>query len=584
MGKITFDQLKTEIKVKSDIKEYMEKDGIHFVRKTGGNYLALCPFHNEKTPSFNVNEMYQNYKCFGCGKSGDLLSFVQEREHISFKDSILMLANYYGIEYEIDDSANEDFKSSKRAFEVNKLLCDFYQDQFKKLEDSHPAKKEILKRGLSIDSYDYGFAPEVGATTLKFLKNNNVTLEEMVDLNIAYIGNNQKYTATQINRLIFPIRNYMDKVVGFTGRALNKEQMPKYKNTSETILFKKKEIVFNISQAKDKIAKENTVYLVEGQFDVVSMINNGYENTVAISGTGFSEEQLRLIMKPLSQGNKIVMCLDGDEAGQKASQRIFKLFPFIHKSLYVIRLDEGIDPCEFLQLHNEMPIPQLYVEEMYSKIRQSHNLMSIEGKSAFLDDIQNNLTQYMTDNSLKTVTLKKACNLIGVDFSKIKVLTASKSQDEIITGTANNAIVAEQTAQSFFKEHIMYYTTLLHILLEHTKIVKQFVDLSIYPKKIKPLVEIILNHDETERFIPEVIFANNKALEKFTLNILNEPFDEIGDNFAIISHYNSLSRFLKNKIKQTTLKNKQEEFMIELEEIGSNEDVLSLLKKYEETK
>lgn len=582
MGKITLEQLKTEIKVKSDIKEYMEKDGVNFVRKTGGNYLALCPFHNEKTPSFNVNEMYQNYKCFGCGKSGDLISFVQEREHISFKDSILMLANYYGLEYELDNTSDEDFKSTKRAFEINQLLYSFYQSQFLKLEDSHPAKQEIIKRNLKIDSYDYGYAPEVGATTLKFLKKQGVTLEEMVDLNIAYQSNNQKYTATQINRLIFPIRNYMGKVVGVTGRALQKEQMPKYKNTSETILFKKKEIVFNISNAKDKMAKDNIVYLVEGQFDVVAMMNKGYENTVAISGTGFSEEQLRLIQKPLSSGQKIIMCLDGDEAGQKASHRIFKMFPEIHKSLYIIRLNAGVDPCEYLQVEKQMPEPQLYIEEIYSKIRQTHNLMSIEGKSLFLDDLQNNLTKYITDNSLKTVTLKKACNLIGVDFSKIKVLSVNKNKDEEVTGTAEGAIIAEQSAQSFFKEYFTYYKNLLHIVLEHTNIIKPYVDLTIYPKKIKPLVENVLSHNNQERFIPEIVFSGNTGLIKLSNLILNDPFDDIGDDYAIISHYQSLSNFLKNKIKQTNLRNKQEEFMIELEEIKTNDDVLALLRKYEE--
>lgn len=372
-----------EIKERQDIVTAFTNAGYHLTSAGTNKKKCSCPFHSEKTPSMMIFEDSQTYYCFGCGESGDVITFYMKTNLLPFKEAVIDLAKELHIE--IDDLDMCAIKEQQRKMQILEVTDKFFKSQYEKLSNNSDAKQNIVSRGLDPNKDWYGYAPSNIKNKLIIpLIEKGFTQDELKDVGLL----NDKGNCYFYNRLMFTINNYMGKPIAFSGRILTDDE-PKYVNSPNSEYFDKSKNMFNIDRAKKSIKEKNEVYIVEGQFDVISMVDNGYENTVASSGTSFTQQQLKEILMMLDDG-KIIFLLDGDKAGVKALQRIFKNYPEVHRYAYVIILPNGEDPCEYLQKNKELPQDEFMIEWIYKNLEKKVN------KVALPDRVRLSLQAYKT--------------------------------------------------------------------------------------------------------------------------------------------------------------------------------------------
>ena len=316
--------------------------------KKGSDFIGLCPFHNEKTPSFTVSNDKGFYHCFGCGAHGDVISFIMEKESIDFKEAIKILASEAGIN--ISDYSFKNKKISKEELKLKEIL-EISKDYFKinfNSTSGDKVKNYLEKRKISLKASSYfelGFAKNISASLIAYLKDKNFSDENIIQTGLARKSNknNQHYDFFR-NRLIFPIHNHIGEVVAFGGRSMDGLE-PKYLNSPDTILFKKRKLLFNFHRAKKYVQKKKLPFIVvEGYLDVISLYHIGVYGAVAPLGTALSEEQLILLWKV---SDEPIIFMDGDEAGYRSAIRTLNIAMKIlkpGKSLKFILLEDGKDP------------------------------------------------------------------------------------------------------------------------------------------------------------------------------------------------------------------------------------------------
>jgi len=306
--------------------------------KKGKNYMGLCPFHSEKTPSFSVSEEKGLFHCFGCGASGNTIGFIMKIHNFDFPEAVEFLAEKYGIEIK----RNSFYKEEKNIIDINeKIMLEAKKCLFSN-ENKH-VLNYLLDRGLSsetIDEFDLGFLPE---TIDHSIFTSNYKSSDLFDTgNFMKLKDGLKLRF--LGRIIFPIKNERGKVIGFSGRSLDNTQ-PKYLNTPESKIFKKRGTLYNLNSAKKYIKEEKHVFLVEGYFDVIRMWISGFKNTVSPMGTSFTKEQAAILKRYTDEGTII---FDGDEAGVNASFRAIDNCILSNFFPYVLFLPKGEDPDSYL--------------------------------------------------------------------------------------------------------------------------------------------------------------------------------------------------------------------------------------------
>lgn len=561
----TLKELTVTIKNTVDLKDYLESTGIHFKSQSGGSWLALCPFHNEKTPSFRVSSTYQTYRCFGCGANGDIFTYVQEKEQLNWKETVTYIADENGIRYELDEDKGDKEKYSQltRAYFIMQTLSEFFENKFKSLDDYHPAKQMVAGRKVSYTSASYGFAPENSKETLDYLHKKGIKNEELKSLGLL---NDYGYFQ-QANRLTFTICNYMGKPVGFTGRAISEKDVStrKYVNSTESIIYHKKSLVYNLDKAKSSISKNKSVYVVEGQFDVAALVNKNVENVVGVSGTAFTEEQLKEILKPLQDG-KIILVLDSDSAGLASMDKIFRSFPHIQNQLYTINLPEGQDPCDYLMNNDKLPNEVSYIENKYLSIRNNHQFNTIQSKTAFLDELQKELTQFIKNNLVKEQYLRRACVYIGVNYNDLVIL--GKSSDNIETNI--ESIIPEKKSN----QAISYYLKSLALILKYKHEVAElkFMKREDFPDKFYPLLREVLIKDR-------IILENYEEHSALWVGLSELQKVEVPDLEIeeLESKYNAYINFAK-KLEKTNKRNELKSSIAQtVEEMNDSENLAKLV-------
>lgn len=306
--------------------------------KKGKNYMGLCPFHSEKTPSFSVSEDKGLFHCFGCGASGNTIGFVMKIHNFDFPEAVEFLAEKYGIEIK----RSSFYKEEKNIIDINeRIMLEAKKYLFSK--ENRDVLKYLLDRGLSsetIDEFDLGFLPE---TIDHSIFTSNYKSSDLFDTG-NFIKLKDGLKLRFLGRIIFPIKNERGKVIGFSGRSLDNTQ-PKYLNTPESKIFKKRGTLYNLNSAKKYIKEEKHVFLVEGYFDVIRMWVSGFKNTVSPMGTSFTKEQAAILKRYTDEGTII---FDGDEAGVNASFRAIDNCILSNFFPYVIFLPKGEDPDSYL--------------------------------------------------------------------------------------------------------------------------------------------------------------------------------------------------------------------------------------------
>lgn len=321
------------------------------VKKAGRNFNALCPFHGEKSPSFIISPERQLWHCFGCGKGGDIYTFLMEYEHMEFSESLRFLAKRAGVELQSGSYDTSATSRKDQLYAVNAIAAEYYHYILTKHEAGKEALHYVKNRGIDerlIKTFKLGFSPISGKALSSYLQKKKQYQPE--DLAEAGLGIQRGRDVLDFfrGRLMFPLIDHRDNVTGFSGRLLDEKTGfgGKYINTRDTVIYHKREQVFGLNITKEAIRKENQVILVEGEFDVMACFQNGIGNVVAVKGTALTEQQVNLLGR---YAQKITVCFDGDNAGQEALKRSLPILEKKGVTTTVIAIPSGKDPDESLR-------------------------------------------------------------------------------------------------------------------------------------------------------------------------------------------------------------------------------------------
>ncbi len=401
-------EILNEIKDKISVSQVVEKTVQ--LKKRGKEFVGLSPFTKERTPSFTVNDEKQFYHCFSTNKHGDIFTFLVEVGGLSFPEAVEKLADEAGVQLRTFSPAEEEkFNKSKKLYEALEISKSFFSSQIFD-NDNSLALRYLKNRGLSndiINSYEIGYAPK-GNKLEKYLISNGVSHEIMTLAGMTIKDENKKdnFYDRFRNRIIFPIRDIRNRVVGFGGRVINTEDQPKYLNSPETPLFHKGGLLYNFSKIRPNIKNKDNLIVVEGYMDVVSLASKGLHNAVAPLGTALTETQLNLLWK---ETDSPIVCFDGDKAGKQASFRASEIALKLlkpNKTLRFINLPDNLDPDDYIKnnglenfnkyIKNASPLTAI----IWDSCLQESNIETPEGKAGFETLLRRKLN-LISDKSIK---------------------------------------------------------------------------------------------------------------------------------------------------------------------------------------
>ena len=425
MAKITkqdIDYIFENIDIVSLVSEYVK------LEKRGQNYLGLCPFHNEKTPSFTVSPEKKIAHCFGCGKGGNIFQFVSLIENITYNQAIVKLGTRLGLDIESNSNKEERYDLNNEhdlMYYGHMLLADYYNYILMNTKEAEEALKYLLDRGLSVDvikHFNIGYAPRENNIALNFFNSNKIDLNIMVEAGLLGKNETGDYYDVFKDRVMFPIKNNQNQVVAFSGRTMSSDKgVPKYYNTHETKIFEKRTVLYNFSDARAFIAKENEVIFCEGYMDVIKAHQNGIKNAVALMGTNIDNNKLNEILSLVS---KVTLSLDNDEVGSKAQIEIGNRIIQKTDNVYKLRFSGAKDLDEFLTEKNSKN-PDFDAEN-YLKNNKDHYInykidyckndskSNIEQRIKYKNEILGNIA-YIEDESLKYILLTNLAENFGIE-------------------------------------------------------------------------------------------------------------------------------------------------------------------------
>ena len=339
------DSFITELTERNDIVDVVGSY-VDLSKRSGSNRFGLCPFHSEKTPSFSVSPSKQIYHCFGCGKGGGVINFIMEVENISFPEAVEFLANRAGMK--MPETGEDGAVSRRRArmLDLNRDAARFFHEALKS-PSGQKAREYVARREISpatVTSFGLGFAPDSWDALCKAMKEKGYTDYELLDADLVRRSSRGSLYDTFRNRLMFPVIDVRGNVIGFSGRILGDGE-PKYLNSKETAVFSKGSNLFGLNLAKK--SKAGNIILVEGNVDVVSLHQAGFDSAVASLGTSLTDEQARLISRYTSE---VILAYDSDSAGLKASGKAISVFEKLDVKVKVLRWKDAKDPDEFIKL------------------------------------------------------------------------------------------------------------------------------------------------------------------------------------------------------------------------------------------
>lgn len=410
------------------------------LKQNGREYTGLCPFHNEKTPSFSVNDQKGFYHCFGCGAHGDIITFKMETEGLDFKTAVETLANDFSIEIPRIKIDEKQVNKLDRAYLLLAEIMNFFEANLYKEENSK-ARNYLKKRGLNsiiAKKFHLGFAPDSYDSLNQFLLKKGFSEGELLQSGVIAKNDKGKIYDKMRDRVIFPIFDKKNRAVAFGGRVLG-DALPKYLNSAETEIFKKNQTLYNISNARKSIFDEGFAIVVEGYMDVIALSKAGIENVVAGLGTALSANHLNELFYI---SDKIVLCLDGDAAGIKAAQRASEIaLPLVNskKNLHFCFLPNQMDPDdfvknygkdEFLSLINaSSPMSQALLDFAISEVGANKDKKISAENKAKIELILNEKIKLIKDSALKKYFgnfLRESLFYMGSNKKRAEVSIAKK--------------------------------------------------------------------------------------------------------------------------------------------------------------
>ena len=428
-------------------------DYVQLKNAGGGQKKGLCPFHDEKSPSFHVTPSKGYFHCFGCQTGGDVIAFLMKIDHLTFTETIERLADRIGytLRYEEGSSTSAPVGNRSRLIAANAAAAKFYQEQLNTSTGAAHARELMTKRGFdksACEQFGVGYAPDEWDGLTKHLRAAGFTIDELELAGLSKMGQRGPIDKFR-NRLTWPIRDISGDVVGFGARKLasdEEDQGPKYLNTSETPIYKKSQVLYGLDMSKKEIAKKRQVVVVEGYTDVMAAHLAGITTAVATCGTAFGADHIRIIRRLLMDDDafrgEVIFTFDGDAAGQKAAMRAFNEDQKFVTQTFVAVEPDGLDPCDLRQQKGDMALRDLIARRVplfEFAIRTElalHNLNSAEGRVNALNATAPLVAQ-IRDKSLRPEYARLLAGWLGVEVEIVSSAVAQgvkkqpKRSDEV---------------------------------------------------------------------------------------------------------------------------------------------------------
>ncbi len=407
----TVDELLEKIDILELVSRYVK------LRRTGRNHVGLCPFHKEKTPSFTVNSEKQIYYCFGCHEGGNAINFYMKYENLTFQEALESLAREYGVQM-----GRKGYSGRTGVYEALAKLSDYYVSN---LRNAPQAMKYLSQRGIgreAVEEFRLGYSPKQYDAVAAFLRREGIQADLLVSTGVIRSRDGTIYDMFR-GRIVIPIHDASGRVIGFGGRALEKESLPKYINSPESAVFSKGSVLYGIDKAKRAVAEKNEVLVVEGYFDLIALHMKGLKNVVATLGTAITDgdgSKVGQIARLRSYTENVTLMLDGDEAGVKSALRLIGPFSDRDVNGSMVVLPEGHDPDSFVRKEGIEGIRRLLEEKkplldyLFDYHIAKSGVGTLEGRMAFLKAVLPSV-EGIKDKVKQRLYVKRLAELTGVE-------------------------------------------------------------------------------------------------------------------------------------------------------------------------
>ncbi len=571
-----------EIKNKIDIVEYVGK--YVQLKQSGRNFKGLCPFHSEKTPSFMVSPEKQIWHCFGCNEGGDVISFVEKIECLSFSEAVKELAGQAGVT--LSQNFSQRKEPTDKFFNINEQACTIYEQKLQTTEGKK-ALDYLKKRGLTdktIKEFRLGFSPYQGEVVVKELTSLGYTREDLVKAGVATDKNGKKIDQFR-NRLMFPITNVQGKVIGFSARVLE-DSLPKYINTPETPIYHKSNILFGFDKAKEQTRKQDHIILVEGNMDVIFSYQAGVKNVAAASGTALTEAQLDLIKRFTKN---IKLSFDVDMAGQNATRRAIELAWERGFNIKVIEVPEGKDPADLVKADpkkwiNACRKAKYVVDYIFDSTFDKYDITNILDKKRATKELLETISR-LPDPVEKEHYLQILASRVDVSLQALQDALRKSRKTVLAKNTRNSAESAGKTKKEYrsLDEHVFSLILLAPHFAEFFFNKLTPADFSEdkllgFARELRSMLESDGEIDLT-KWQKTLKAEDKKYIDKLILAIEDE-FAEATEDIIGEEIFNSVLRLRHQNF--TKAKKSMSQRVNEAERAGDKEKLAGLMKEFQE--
>lgn len=542
----TLDHLREANNLKDVVSNYVQ------LKQKGNSHFGICPFHNEKSPSFSVNEDKQLFHCFGCGASGNVFTFIMMIENYDFVDSIKFLADR--INYTLEESniaTSEEYQKKQKLkedlLEIHKISARLFYEILQS-EDGEIGKKYLDNRNVSENirrKFGMGLVHGKRNILYNYLLEQNFEIETILKSGLV-IERNGTYFDRFWGRLMFPIFDVQNKIVGFGGRAIENQE-PKYLNSPETLLFNKSKILYNLNYAR-KANKEELI-LVEGYMDVVSMYQNGFQNVVATMGTAFNNEHANTVRR---YAKSVIILFDSDEAGVKATLKVIPILVDLGIKVRVLKLEGAKDPDEYInkfgrqQMQNVLENADSYVMFQIKDLKNKYNLDNPQEKVEFVSETVKILQKF--DNEIEIeIYLNEIIKLTDISEVSLKnEINKNRNVESIQYKKQESIVIKNKSNQKVLQS------------------IKSIINLILYNTNMREKVKLHLKSeyllDDTYGKVLDIIYTTKNEVKP----------DEIVAKFFSIEEQQQVSSIFNTALEFSEIKDIEKSFNDHLKAIFEN--------------
>jgi len=592
------EEIIADIKNTADIVSIISE--VVMLKKTGKNYLGLCPFHSEKEPSFTVSPGKQIFHCFGCGAGGNVFTFIMKQNGVSFPEAVRALATRYGVEIPTQTMSPEQRKridERESLLAVNRQAMDFFSHALHDSVSGKKAMEYLIKRGMTkeiIDRFHLGYSPEAWDKLANYFSKKKVP-QGLIEKSGLIIKRKNKdgYYDRFRGRIIFPIFDIAMQVVGFGGRVMD-DSMPKYLNSPETPLYNKSRLLYGLHLSKGKCRESESVYVAEGYFDLLALHQHGIQNSVATLGTALTPEHVRILKGFVGKSGRIILVYDSDTAGIKAARRSIDVFDKGYADAGIVVLPSGYDPDSYLfefgseSFVNTASKAKGVISFLIDSAVKKHGL-STEGKIHIISDMKESLAA-IKDNVARSLYIKNLAECVGIDeaaiLEKVREVSSGKNAQGRVMQKQNHVYARDsydsyptnmvngnwlQTRENWMERQI------IAMMLQFPQILSEIGDRNILDlfedDTLKSIGLFILNHkDFLDRGVAEIISMIDD-IEKSNIVASLSMEDELWDR----------DKCLKRIAQFESSRNRREKTLLQeikaAEKHNDYELVLQLLRK-----